>query len=320
MHSLQELVAEQGRLAPFRRDVRICWEFLEREIRAAKAREDRERAAARPAARPKSAHARSRSPPPRSRSPPPRPRSAHARSKSPVKARRPPPMEAKAPERAPLSPAALAAPPPPLEAVAGPAPAAAHWVTGVGRVVEDEVAEDRTKPSPLRVAADVPVGVSKFQRALAEKAAKHRRPSLEFRPRWGAGDPSPSTKRLREKKEKLGKYSVASSLDAKIRAERRASQELAAEDARRLGEARAMREEDRSALERRFFEVGREPVFFMKAHAFLPVTVFLCVDSNIQPDFNVSICDSFDARPSAVLRELDESNRFVQKSAESTSI
>ena len=68
MHSLQELVAEQGRLAPFRRDVRICWEFLEREIRAAKAREDKERAAARPAARPKSAHARSRSPPPRSRS------------------------------------------------------------------------------------------------------------------------------------------------------------------------------------------------------------------------------------------------------------
>ena len=42
--------------------------------------------------------------------------------------------------------------------------------------------------------------------------------------------------------------------------------------------------------------------------------------SNLQPDFNVSICDSFDASSSAVLRELDESNRFVQKSAESTSI
>jgi hypothetical protein len=35
-------------------------------------------------------------------------------------------------------------------------------------------------------------------------------------------------------------------------------------------------------------------------------------------DFNVSVCDSFDATSSAVLREIDESNRFVQKSAEST--
>ena len=42
--------------------------------------------------------------------------------------------------------------------------------------------------------------------------------------------------------------------------------------------------------------------------------------SNLQPDFNVRICDRFDARFSAVLRELDESNRFVQKSAESTSM
>ena len=41
---------------------------------------------------------------------------------------------------------------------------------------------------------------------------------------------------------------------------------------------------------------------------------------NLQPDFNVRVCDRFDARFSAVLRELDESNRFVQKSAESTSI
>ena len=43
-------------------------------------------------------------------------------------------------------------------------------------------------------------------------------------------------------------------------------------------------------------------------------------NSNLQPEFNVRICDSFDASSSAVLRELDESNRFVQKSAESTSI
>jgi hypothetical protein len=43
-------------------------------------------------------------------------------------------------------------------------------------------------------------------------------------------------------------------------------------------------------------------------------------NSNLQPDFNVSVCDRFDATSSAVLRELDESNRFVQKSAESTSM
>ena len=42
-------------------------------------------------------------------------------------------------------------------------------------------------------------------------------------------------------------------------------------------------------------------------------------NSNLQPDFNVRVCDRFDASSSAVLRELDESDRFVQKSAESTS-
>ena len=43
-------------------------------------------------------------------------------------------------------------------------------------------------------------------------------------------------------------------------------------------------------------------------------------NSNLQLDFNVSVRDSFDATSLASLRELDESNRFVQKSAESTSI
>ena len=43
-------------------------------------------------------------------------------------------------------------------------------------------------------------------------------------------------------------------------------------------------------------------------------------NSNLQPNFNMRIRDSFDASSSVVLRELDESNRFVQKSAESTSI
>ena len=43
-------------------------------------------------------------------------------------------------------------------------------------------------------------------------------------------------------------------------------------------------------------------------------------NSNLQTDFNVSVRDGFDEISSAVLRELDESNRFVQKSAESTSM
>ena len=43
-------------------------------------------------------------------------------------------------------------------------------------------------------------------------------------------------------------------------------------------------------------------------------------NSNLQPDFNVRVCDGFDAASLTWLRELDESNRFVQKSAESTSI
>ena len=42
--------------------------------------------------------------------------------------------------------------------------------------------------------------------------------------------------------------------------------------------------------------------------------------SNIQYDFNVRVFEWFDTSTSAVLRELAESNRFVQKSAESTSI
>jgi hypothetical protein len=43
-------------------------------------------------------------------------------------------------------------------------------------------------------------------------------------------------------------------------------------------------------------------------------------ESNLQPEFNLISFDSFDAMVSAVLRELDESDRFVQKSAKSTSI
>ena len=43
-------------------------------------------------------------------------------------------------------------------------------------------------------------------------------------------------------------------------------------------------------------------------------------NKNIQHDFNVILFECFDTWTSAVLRELDESHRFVQKSAESTSI
>ena len=43
-------------------------------------------------------------------------------------------------------------------------------------------------------------------------------------------------------------------------------------------------------------------------------------NSNLQLDFNVSVRECFDATSLASLRELDESNRSVQKLAESTSI
>ena len=73
---------------------------------------------------------------------------------------------------------------------------------------------------------------------------------------------------------------------------------------------------DRVAVEREADDRRvREPVVVRERVEAEPVW-----KSNLQPDFNVSVCDSFDARSSAVLRELDESNRFVQKSAESTSI
>ena len=41
---------------------------------------------------------------------------------------------------------------------------------------------------------------------------------------------------------------------------------------------------------------------------------------NLQPDFNVSVFERFGPGSFAVLRELDESDRFVKKSAESTFI
>ena len=47
---------------------------------------------------------------------------------------------------------------------------------------------------------------------------------------------------------------------------------------------------------------------------------FAARNSNLRPEFDVSACDRFDTSSSAVLRGLDESRRFVQKSAGSTSI
>jgi hypothetical protein len=43
-------------------------------------------------------------------------------------------------------------------------------------------------------------------------------------------------------------------------------------------------------------------------------------NSNLQPDFNVCLIERFRPNYLALLRELDESNRCVQKSDESTSI
>ena len=40
--------------------------------------------------------------------------------------------------------------------------------------------------------------------------------------------------------------------------------------------------------------------------------------SNLRPDFTMSVCKRLESDASAVLRELDESHRFVQESAEST--
>ena len=48
--------------------------------------------------------------------------------------------------------------------------------------------------------------------------------------------------------------------------------------------------------------------------------VYFRVDSKLQPDFNVRVLERFGPDSLTVLRELDESNRFAQKSAESTLI
>jgi len=62
-------------------------------------------------------------------------------------------------------------------------------------------------------------------------------------------------------------------------------------------------------------------VELIEAEASAGILALLAVpNSNLQLDFNLSVRDSFDVTFSAVLRELDESNRFVQKSAESISI
>ena len=67
----------------------------------------------------------------------------------------------------------------------------------------------------------------------------------------------------------------------------------------------------------KYLETGPEP----EAEGELVGTTLEAVwKPNLRPDFKVSVCDSSDAISSAVLRELDESNRSVQKSAESTSI
>ena len=68
-------------------------------------------------------------------------------------------------------------------------------------------------------------------------------------------------------------------------------------------------------LNQLYFAPGDAPGAYDAATAYTTVW-----KSNLQPDLNVSIRDGFDASFSALLRKLDESNRFVQKSAKSTSI
>ena len=93
--------------------------------------------------------------------------------------------------------------------------------------------------------------------------------------------------------------------------ERRAAREAKAraradrERARDLAKARKDRAEVAKCLRALVRDVGRSA----------PVC-----KSNLQPDFNVRVLECFDRSTSAVLRELAESNRFVRKSAESTSI
>ena len=61
-------------------------------------------------------------------------------------------------------------------------------------------------------------------------------------------------------------------------------------------------------------------IFCSAAHAGLEIRAYHPVcESNLQPDFNVRVIERFGPDSFAVLRKLDESNRFVQKSAKSTS-
>ena len=88
------------------------------------------------------------------------------------------------------------------------------------------------------------------------------------------------------------------------------------ERVRRGGRRVGRRERGRVAgRERRPRELGRVDLVEERVALDRPVP-----NSNLQLYFNVRVCDGFDATSLAWLRELDESNRFVQKSAESTSI
>ena len=55
------------------------------------------------------------------------------------------------------------------------------------------------------------------------------------------------------------------------------------------------------------------------AKVFLFLACWAVWKPNLQPDFNVRVIERFGPDSSTALQELDESNRFVKKSAESTS-
>ena len=75
--------------------------------------------------------------------------------------------------------------------------------------------------------------------------------------------------------------------------------------------------DDQGRLVRTADHAEREARKLGDDRALLPDAVW---KSNLQPDFNVRVIERFGPASSAVLRERDESNRSVQKSAESTSI
>ena len=131
----------------------------------------------------------------------------------------------------------------------------------------------------------------------ADAAAAPREHSAFDRPRWGLAaaapeEPSPSSRRLTAKKQRLAKYSVVGKVDEKLRAERRASLAAGKAAAAEQRERDDMRHEERAQRAKRFHFVGRARIFYMRAHAFLQTSVFL----NHERDYMVCVTERHAAR------------------------